>query len=660
DGRGEAKMAALSEDGRYGLSCGRRKASRTTAFHVKLTETAFRALENYQNCKNVSSSQPTIQFMGLQGRIKIPRIDAPADLRNFDFYLSNVGKDNPQGSFDCIHQYTSSYGVSQLDSLGTVQDKITVCATNDSYQMTRERMTQAEEEKSSRSTKVIKPGGPFGGKSLVQIRKPAPSAPDPVPERKRSTPINPANTIRKCNTNNPVGQKPYRDRVIHLLALKPYKKPEVLARLQRDGVNQKDRNSLGPTLQQVANLNSKDNSYTLKEYMYKEIQKDWPGYSQEDRLLLERILARKAGLPYNSIGGSSQSESLLTSPPKEPISGSPRKRTVDFDFIDPLMPKKTRISHLTNRVLPTPNDYLPLSNEEKSAPPAPPPSAASAVACPCPLPLPPPTHLPVSHPPVPTSSNSNSPSTPEGRGTQDLPGDGFSRNQISLEDQPEKYTSRTASEVPVPASDCTKQTPPLVLGYGPKSSKKPKNKSKKHKEKEREDRHEAEQVEEIPRKKQRLESGGGTPRIQKTPSSDKEAEGVSDCQESSLCGVSSVEAGLHRIKNKYTAVVSLNQRQSYKNDFNAEYEEYRSLHARVDNVTRRFAKLDAERKRLFPGTKEYQIIHEEVLQEYKKMKEVSYPNYQEEKCRCEYLHNKLAHIKRVIAEFDQRRTQSWH
>jgi len=63
--------------------------------------------------------------------------------------------------------------------------------------------------------------------------------------------MNPANTIRKAHTYNTVSQRPYRDRVIHLLALKSYKKPELLARLQRDGVNQKDRNSLGIILQQV-------------------------------------------------------------------------------------------------------------------------------------------------------------------------------------------------------------------------------------------------------------------------------------------------------------------------------------------------------------------------------------------------------------------------
>lgn len=53
-----------------------------------------------------------------------------------------------------------------------------------------------------------------------------------------------------------------------------------------------------------------------------------------------------------------------------------------------------------------------------------------------------------------------------------------------------------------------------------------------------------------------------------------------------------------------------------------------------------------------------QKVQEEVLKEYKKMKQRC-PNYHEEKQRCEYLHNKLAHIKRLIADFDQRRAQPW-
>lgn len=39
--------------------------------------------------------------------IAIPRPDRPTEVRTFTFYLSNIGKDSPQGSFDCIQQYVS-------------------------------------------------------------------------------------------------------------------------------------------------------------------------------------------------------------------------------------------------------------------------------------------------------------------------------------------------------------------------------------------------------------------------------------------------------------------------------------------------------------------------------------------------------------------------
>ncbi|XP_018415730.1 PREDICTED: RNA polymerase II elongation factor ELL2 [Nanorana parkeri] len=628
-------MAALSEEGRYGLSCGRGAQDNLTVLHVKLTETAVRALENYQNTKNSISARPSIQFQGLQGCIKIPKSVSPNEMHNFNFYLSNVGKDNPQGSFDCIQQTVSSSGLSKLNCLGFIQDKITVCATNDSYQLTRDRMTQAEEDTRSRGTKVIKPGGPFVGKR-VHIRKPANSILDAAPERKRSTPINPASTIRKTSISNSIAQRPYRERVIHLLALKPYKKPEILARLHRDGVNQKDKNSLGVILQQVANLNPKDNSYTLKDFVYKEIQRDWPGYLDGDKQLLDRVLSRKLNQSQNASSGQSDSP-----PPSSAASTSPtQKRLLDSEFIDPLMNKKPRISHLTNRVQPTLNGHL--GDKPASAPP--PPSAAATPT----LPQLPPARLPVSNPQN-LNSNSNSPSTPEGRGTQDLPMDTFSQNSGTYEDQQEKYTSRTNLENSVP-------TPIKMANLDPTDDKnstlhKKAKKAKKHKDKERK-KLDAEPTEE---KKPAHLKKEEIIKAEKSPSLDEKK----DVPESCIPSEPSSTTELPDYIVKYTVIVSNEQRQSYKDDFNSEYDEYRRLHARVESITRRFMQLDAQRKRLSPGSKEYQIVHEEVLKEYRKFKEAS-PNYYEEKYRCEYLHNKLAHIKRLIGEFDQRRAESWH
>ncbi|KAM3878274.1 RNA polymerase II elongation factor ELL2 [Diretmus argenteus] len=678
DGGALVKMAALSEDGRYGLNCGRQSADRVTVLHVKLTETALKALESYQNCKNVPSTRPTIHFKGLQGRIKIPRTDSsPDNFQNFDFYLSNVGKDNPQGSFECIQQYATSSGASHLASLGTVQDKVTVCATNDSYQVTRERMTQAVEDTRERGTKVIKPGGQYRGKQ-VQIRKPAPSAPEVVPERKRSTPINPANTIRKCLANNPVSQRPYRDRVIHLLALRSYKKLEVMARLQRDGITQKDRSSLGTTLQQVANLNPKDNSYSLKDFIYRDVQRDWPGYSEDEKVQVVRILARKLGLPTEALSSSSS--------PKDNIPASPQKRQPEFDFIDPLAPKKARISHLSNRGPTTSSSSD--RREDDSSPSSKRSSLPSSVTSA------PPSHLPISsHPPAPShqqpspASNSNSPSTPEGRGTQDLPLDQSSscrdpspsptRSPVSSDRTPQ---DRYRPPVPVPRQAPSPSPPPrtsltvtsTVISSLPSSSstsKKSKKKSKKHKVKDRE----------RAREKQK-EKGSGSPpsvadqaeeghRPRKRHNAEEEDRGVITKNAHKDQDSTDKEKPVHSTDLssttempdyvvKYMPLVSMDQRQSYKDDFNAEYDEYRLLHTHVESITRRFTQLDAQCRKLSPGTKEYQKIHEEVLKEYKKMKQHS-PNYQEEKQRCEYLHNKLAHIKRLIADFDQRRAQAW-
>ena len=60
----------------------------------------------------------------------------------------------------CCH----SEGSIQLDCLAGIQDKITVCATDDSYQKARQSMALVEEETRSRGAIVIKPGGRYVGK----------------------------------------------------------------------------------------------------------------------------------------------------------------------------------------------------------------------------------------------------------------------------------------------------------------------------------------------------------------------------------------------------------------------------------------------------------------------------------------------------------------
>ncbi|NXJ84906.1 ELL2 factor, partial [Trogon melanurus] len=618
-------MAELREGQRYGVSCGK-GAPNVSVLHVKLTETALRALETYNDRKvrgGGTPPVPALPYRRLRGLIKVPKADQPNQAHTFDFHVSNIGKDNPQGSFDCVKQMGPGSGALQLSCLGLIQNKITVCATRDSYETTRKRTTQAEEESRNRSAKFIKPGGPIL-EGRVQVKRAPLSFPLTVPERKRSTPVNTANTTRRTQMHSTISQQPYRDRIIHLLALKNYKKPELLARLRRDGVNQKDKNCLGTILHQVATLNAKDNSYSLKDYLFKNIRKDWPGYNEKDKQSLELILSRKLDLSQNAT-----STSPLGSPGTFNKGAPPaisQKRMLNAELISPLMNKKQRISRVTSRVQPSLGSHLPaFTKKAATALPPPPRSAATATFGS----LLPPTLCATSNPPQ--TITSNSPSTPEGQGTQDLPVDSFCQRRSSIyENWPQKYTSRIPWGIPVPA--VTQVRPP-------KSTDRKPSEVKEHQSKMRDTTNVSEEEKDLTKEE--------ASKLEKSACFDS-GKGVGEtCTASTDPTSSSEQPDYFR---KYVPISSHEQRQSYKDDFNAEFDEYRSLYARMESISRKFKEFQAQRKLLSPGTKEFQILHDEVIEEYQKIKQ-SNPSYHEEKYRCEYLHNKLSHIRRLIEEF---------
>ncbi|TMS20672.1 RNA polymerase II elongation factor ELL [Larimichthys crocea] len=636
-------MAALKEEQCYGLSCGRvSNGSNVSVFHVKLTDSALRAFEGYQSSK-VLSSRPLIRFNENQGKISIPRSENSSELQTFTFYLSNVGRDNPQGSFDCIQQYITSEGSIQLDCLGGIQDKITVCATDDSYQKARESMAQVEEETRSRSAIVIKPGGRDVGKK-VHIRKPALGLSDIAPLRRTSRPvIISSNSLKKGTARH----RPLRERLVHLLALKPYKKPELILRLQKDGLLPLDKDSLDSHLQQVANLNARDNTFTLKDFLYKDVQKDWPGYTEGDQQLLKRILSRK----------QNSSAPPLESPPKELAGSSPSQKRPAADFIDPLANKKPRISHLTSKVATAPvNGKFNSSNGRGEAG-----GAQAGVAV--------------------SMSDSGMTSSSQPLPVLDIPRPFEALSDVSNDsshngrdcDSQETAVSERLSQPPSLFSGSTMLTAPSIgtsspghtVLEGPRdkspsscNNNKSRKKSKKHKDKEKskdrervreraQEKERKSREERVPEPNRACEMSPGNLKSNSIPHKSTDLNGM--CNSTSI-PTSSPESADYLLK--YTVIGSPEQRQRYKNDFNAEYSEYRGLHARIEGITRQFTVLDNELKQLQQGTDKYKTIHNQILQEYHKIKKTN-PNYSQEKNRCEYLHNKLAHIKRLIAEYDQ-------
>ncbi|KAL2097118.1 hypothetical protein ACEWY4_006325 [Coilia grayii] len=621
-------MATLKEEQSYGLSCGRLSNGRNTSiFHVKLTDSALRAIESYQSSKG-STAHPSIHFTGSQGKISIPRgRTAAEDYVTFTFYVSHVGRDGPQGSFDCVQQYTTCDGTVELDCLGAIQDKITINATDDSYQKARQSMAQAEEETRRRGAIVIKQGARYISKR-VQIRKPPAHLTDVVaPSRRSSRPVLISTTSSQRRLGAPssrasqakVAGLPLQERLVHLLALKPYRKVELIVRLQRDGLAPQDRDALDGLLAQVAHRSEKDNMFSLRDALLNGVQKDWPGYTEGDRQLLKRILitkSRKLGQAQNLLSSPATVE-LTRSPQREQANSSPSQKRPVPDYIDPLANKKPRISHLASRVQAQVSDGL---VQEREASPV---TTATEPRLP---------RLDLPRPCEPLSDVSSD-SGANGRDSEgsDAPAAADKLGHTS------SISTATRPSLPLPA-------PSQPAAATPTHKSRSRKKTKKHKERDRDSG-------------QAKDTSAGEDRGAEATAEDTRSR--STTRNTDVNGtyehpnVATATSDLEDYLKNYTPIMSQEQRQRYKNDFNVEYNDYRALHARIEGVTRQFTVLEARLRQLQEGTEQYKTIHNHILQEYRKIKK-SNPNYSQEKNRCEYLHNKLAHIKKTIGEYDHK------
>ncbi|XP_071378567.1 RNA polymerase II elongation factor ELL-like isoform X1 [Centroberyx affinis] len=603
-------MASLRQEHHYGLSCGKinKNTPNKTLYHVKLTDTAIRALEAFQNLKGSLPSQPSICFKGNQGYIKIPAPtpESPSALRLFSFYLSSDSKDQPQASFDCIHQYVSSEGREQLEGQGSIQDKITVCATDDSYQMTRERMSQVEKDSWSRSAIEIKPGATHPSKCVKFQKRPAPPSASDSSFHKHS----PNN--RRNGTVAPPTQKPLRERIIHLLALKPYRKPELLLWLERERASPKDKAELGAVLDEVAKVNPKDSSYLLRDNFYKHVQRDWAGYAEEERQMISRLLARKLQLhntsqsrnlqANQSVQKISEDSTLHHSTGKNPAV----KRPVPLDPVESLAVKRQRLADQRLQQQPPVNGLLNNKGGRDNAPP---------------------TLNPSFHTKTEFQRTSNHVGNQNG-----FPGgqNGFPpmHKLSSSSDTPVSETGKPAPKVsshqpPQADSNCTHQQ--LA------NSQHRKKKSKKHKDKERE----------------RLKDNQSSKWLETSPDLKQNPDKLDNPDITNA--VASEEKPDYVLT--YSTITSVEQRQRYQDDFCAEYDEYKDLHSRIATITHMFVQLGSKIKSLSPGTQEYKIMEDQILEKYKKYRK-KFPGYREEKKRCEYLHEKLSHIKQLIADYD--------
>lgn len=104
---------------------------------------------------------------------------------------------------------------------------------------------------------------------------------------------------------------------------------------------------------------------------------------------------------------------------------------------------------------------------------------------------------------------------------------------------------------------------------------------------------------------------------------------------------------------KYPAIRSDEERDQYRAVFNDQYAEYKELHLDVQATLKKFDEMDAMMRTLpqHPTSQTEVERINRILQDYQKKK--NDPTFTEKKERCEYLKNKLSHIKQKIHEYDK-------
>ncbi|KAF6125666.1 MARVEL domain containing 2 [Phyllostomus discolor] len=104
---------------------------------------------------------------------------------------------------------------------------------------------------------------------------------------------------------------------------------------------------------------------------------------------------------------------------------------------------------------------------------------------------------------------------------------------------------------------------------------------------------------------------------------------------------------------KYPVIQTDDERERYKAVFQDQFSEYKELSAEVQAVLRKFDELDAVMSRLphHSGNQQERERISRILEEFKKKKKD--PTFLEKKERCDYLKNKLSHIKQRIQEYDK-------
>lgn len=706
-------MAAdLLENFQYGLSSSGLSGADKTVLLLKLTDPSLKCIEQYQKLKYSTSKRPSIQFKGNSGVITFPSTEAKDGEREFKFTVQPLQQTS---SFESIQHYRNSRGEHKLDSLGSIQTKVTVSGTDDVYQTTQKKMKLADEEMKKVSTKEVKQNQFVAGrrvkrKSISAHAKKIISSSSTSNPSVSSNSTSYSSTLSSFNASmmtttttqsssssrnsnststaassksaisgsrssgaktsgasskgsgsapstqkSAVHNRSYRDRVIHLLALRAYKKPELLLRLQKDGIPSKEKNQLGTVLPQVATL-ARDNSYVLNKNLYNEVTLDWPAYTDIDKQLLKRKKA-ESGIKDSPSPPSQPSPHHASTNSSLTATGSPSTHaTSKTNATAKAIPSSKAIPTSHHRktpdagpksstkrpLLPEVKDYKTMTKKPRIAhgsasmgagpkyvdqQPQLSPSSALSISKKVPSPsglfkkVPSPSST-TNAPPSTTTTISNSPSS--------------NHAQQSALSSPSVSTTRNSPDCCDSTGNGTNSSitaaPAVVSGGVTKSSSS--SGSRDH-------------TGASGRSEKSSKASTGTKSIKE----EKRPVG----KESPSGDVSSTSV-VPEYLMKYRNITSLEQRLKYKEEFNNLYPQYREHHKFIEGIKQKFKGLKDELYHTKKDSEAYDYLQDKVIEEYNKITQD--PAYKTKERRWKELHHLLGHIKALIMVYDNEPMQT--
>lgn len=725
-------MAALVAGVQYGLSSHSNFHENKSLIFVKLTDSAQRAIEDFLRNRNKTSQNPTIQFLGNEGQLSFPSTQSSHGSAGFTFSLSgNQDIEGPQGGFECIQQT----GPKSLESLGALPCKMRIQANDDVYETTRHRMAVAEENNKNKCTRVIKPNGPDIGRK-VKVKstgKPIPSSSSNSRHRESTSiptsgsqarlssssykPANPAAARSQPEKKIPdIMRRPLKERLIHLLALRPYKKPELYDRINREGLKERERNIMTTILKQVAFM--RDNTYHLHRYVWNDVQEDWPYYTEQEKAMLKRRKPQNLTPPGSSDGGSSGSGQspnsthpgsppAITAPPPSLLNN---KRPGYYQGNDGLPTKRPRISHYkkseqnsgssitgeNGRTAGSGNsnnsvsvvsgagstsansgsssnsggvvdgwdqrqhqrdrrgDYRPerTANSDVLR------STSYSTGKPCLTPTSDSEEINQTghRDGIITSTGSSGNNTASNSATGHNSHSITHSNSLSGNRHHTGKTAILGTDTGNSGTDyVTRLMPSVVSDGGSASSFSGSSNGILADRRDRSDRNDRSRTSERDRDSRKKSNGTGGNSYNDLSASDYTATEDNTVSTSS-CALELPESPKSSeypdYLTYYTTISSSEQRRRYKAEFNADYEEYRRLHAQVANVSKRFTQLQERLKQeeASGNWEEYEEVRRQILHDYNETKRD--PVHKEIKRRFHYLHEKLSHIKRLVLEYD--------